>query len=44
MTVRELLELHQTNDPDQNLLLKVLQIEGLSESWRESLERKAVDR
>jgi MOSC domain-containing protein YiiM len=39
VTVRELLELHQTGKPDQDLLRKVLQIEGLSQSWREQFAK-----
>jgi len=39
VTVQELLELHQTSDPDQDLLRKVIQIEGLSESWRDHFVR-----
>ena len=48
VTVREVLGLHQTTDPDPDLLRRVIRIEGLSESWRDhfvkSLNRWIVGR
>ena len=40
LSVREILEIHQSRDTDRDLLRKVVQLRGLSESWRDHFERR----
>jgi len=42
VSVREILELHQAADADQEMLRKVVEIEGLSTSWRRHFSRALV--
>ena len=42
VSVKEVLELHETKNPERRVLEKVVRIRGLSEAWRESFRKKLV--
>ncbi len=42
-SVRDLLELHESGNPDRDALQRVIQFRGLSEAWREHFRRRLAE-